>query len=179
MSAQLSEFARSLNVETAFTVLAVAKKLKAAGKDVVELEIGDSPFNSTASAIQSGLQAIHDNQSHYCPSPGIPEFREAAATFLKNEFSIPVAAENIAVGPGAKVFEQFFCEAFLGPGDGCLVRSGYRQACVASWRRIVESATSPTRHIGANQPHTARVIRRRVRGPLPGVREWRSARPCR
>ena len=123
MSAQLSEFARSLNVETAFTVLAVAKKLKAAGKDVVELEIGDSPFNSTASAIQSGLQAIHDNQSHYCPSPGIPEFRESAAKFLKNEFSIPVAAENIAVGPGAKVFEQFFCEAFLGPGDGCLVFS--------------------------------------------------------
>ena len=123
MSAQLSEFARSLNVETAFTVLAVAKKLKAAGKGVVELEIGDSPFNSTASAIRSGLQAIHDNQSHYCPSPGIPEFREAAAKFLKNEFSIPAAAENIAVGPGAKVFEQFFCEAFLGPGDGCLVFS--------------------------------------------------------
>ena len=56
MTALLSEFAKSLNVETAFTVLAVAKKLKAAGKDVVELEIGDSPFNSTASAIQSGLR---------------------------------------------------------------------------------------------------------------------------
>jgi aspartate aminotransferase len=123
MVAQLSEFARSLNVETAFTVLAVAKKLKAAGKDVVELEIGDSPFNSTASAIESGLQAIRDNQSHYCPSPGLPEFREAAATFLSSEFSIPVAAGNIAVGPGAKVFEQFFCEAFLNPGDGCLVFS--------------------------------------------------------
>ncbi|TWW08476.1 hypothetical protein E3A20_23940 [Planctomyces bekefii] len=38
MSVQLSEFAKSLNVETAFTVLAAAKKLKAAGKDVVELE---------------------------------------------------------------------------------------------------------------------------------------------
>ncbi len=123
MPVQLSEFARSLNVETAFTVLAVARKLKAAGKDVVELEIGDSPFNSTASAIQSGLQAIHDNQSHYCPSPGLPEFRESAAKFLKNEFTIPVAAENIAVGPGAKVFEQFFCEAFLNPGDACLIFS--------------------------------------------------------
>ncbi len=125
MSAQLSEFARSLNVETAFTVLAAARKLKAAGKDVVELEIGDSPFNSTESARQSGLQAIHDNQSHYCPSPGLPEFREAAARFLKTEFQIPAATENIAVGPGAKVFEQFFCEAFLNPGDGCLVFSPY------------------------------------------------------
>ncbi|MFN9719389.1 MAG: pyridoxal phosphate-dependent aminotransferase [Planctomycetota bacterium] len=123
MPVQLSDFARSLNVETAFTVLAVARKLKAAGKDVVELEIGDSPFNSTASAIQSGLKAIHDNQSHYCPSPGLPEFRDSAAKFLSREFSIRVAAENIAVGPGAKVFEQFFCEAFLNPGDGCLVFS--------------------------------------------------------
>lgn len=123
MSAQLSGFAKSLNVETAFTVLAAARKLKATGKDVVELEIGDSPFNSTASAIQSGLQAIHDNQSHYCPSPGLPEFRETAARFLTSEFSIPAAAGNIAVGPGAKVFEQFFCEAFLDANDGCLVFS--------------------------------------------------------
>ena len=125
MSAQLSEFARSLNVETAFTVLAAAKKLKATGKDVVELEIGDSPFNSTESARQSGLQAIHDNQSHYCPSPGLPEFREAAAKFVNAEFAIPASSDNIAVGPGAKVFEQFFCEAFLGPRDGCLVFNPY------------------------------------------------------
>ncbi|MGB0739827.1 MAG: pyridoxal phosphate-dependent aminotransferase [Planctomycetaceae bacterium] len=123
MAVALSEFARSLSVETAFTVLAAAKKLKAAGKDVVELEIGDSPFNSTSAAVQSGLQAIRDNQSHYCPSPGIPEFREAAAEFLTHEFSIPAAADQIAVGPGAKIFEQFFCEAFLNPGDGCLVFS--------------------------------------------------------
>ncbi|MFZ9088601.1 MAG: pyridoxal phosphate-dependent aminotransferase [Planctomycetaceae bacterium] len=123
MAVALSEFARSLSVETAFTVLAAAKKLKAAGKDVVELEIGDSPFNSTSAAVQSGLQAIRENQSHYCPSPGIPEFREAAAEFLTREFSIPAAADQIAVGPGAKIFEQFFCEAFLNPGDGCLVFS--------------------------------------------------------
>jgi aspartate aminotransferase len=125
MSAVLSEFAKSLNVETAFTVLAAARRLKAQGKDVVELEIGDSPFNSTESARQSGLQAIHDNQSHYCPSPGLPEFREAAAKFVATEFAIPATGANVAVAPGAKVFEQFFCEAFLNPGDGCLVFSPY------------------------------------------------------
>ena len=123
MTALLSSFACSLNVEAAFTVLAAAKKLKAAGKDVVELEIGDSPFPSTQSARQSGLLAIQNNQSHYCASQGLPEFREAAARFVKSEFAIPAAAENIVVGPGAKVFEQFFCEAFLGPDDGCLLFS--------------------------------------------------------
>lgn len=125
MSAQLSQFTKSLTVETAFSVLAIAKELKAKGKDVVELEIGDSPFDSTASAKATGTQAIANNQSHYCPSPGLPEFRAAAAKFVKEEFGIPAEAKNVVVGPGAKVFEQFFCEAFLDPNDGVLVFSPY------------------------------------------------------
>lgn len=125
MSASLSQFAQSLTVETAFTVLAKAKTLQAGGKDVVELEIGDSPFESTASAKATGIEAIQQNQSHYCPSPGLPQFREAAANFVKEEFGVPATAENIIVAPGAKIFEQYFCEAFLNPGDGVLVFSPY------------------------------------------------------
>ena len=125
MAARLSDFAQSLTVETAFTVLAIAKQLKANGKDVVELEIGDSPFDSTAAARSGGIEAIEANQSHYCPSPGIPQFRAAAADFVRTEFGVPAQAENVVAGPGAKVFEQFFCEAFLNPGDGVLVFSPY------------------------------------------------------
>ena len=123
MPVSLSSFARSLSVESAFSVLAIAKALKAQGKDVVELEIGDSPFETPAAAKSSGVEAIQANQTHYCPSPGLPEFRAAAAAFVKEEFGIPAAAENITVGPGAKVFEQYFCEAFLEPNDGVLVFS--------------------------------------------------------
>jgi aspartate aminotransferase len=125
MSATLSQFAQSLKVETAFSVLAIARELKAQGKDVVELEIGDSPFESTSSAKRAGIEAIEQNQTHYCPSPGIPEFRKAAAEFVRSEFNIPAQAENIVAGPGAKPFEQFFCEAFLNPGDGVLVFGPY------------------------------------------------------
>ena len=123
MAVQLSSFARSLSVETAFSVLAIAKALKAQGKDVIELEIGDSPFETPPAAKASGISAIQANQSHYCPSPGLPEFRAAAAAFVKEEFGIPAGPENIAVGPGAKIFEQYFCEAFLEPGDSVLVFS--------------------------------------------------------
>ncbi|HUQ70335.1 MAG TPA: aminotransferase class I/II-fold pyridoxal phosphate-dependent enzyme, partial [Planctomycetaceae bacterium] len=123
MPLQLSDFAKSLTVETAFSVLAIAKQLKAAGKDVVELEIGDSPFESTAAAKSTGIDAIKDNQSHYCPSPGLPVFREAAAKFVRDEFGIPAESKNVVVAPGAKVFEQYFCEAFVNPGDGVLVFS--------------------------------------------------------
>lgn len=135
MTAQFSDFAQSLTVETAFTVLAAAKALKAGGKDVVELEIGDSPFNSTASAKSSGVAAIEANHSHYCPSPGLPEFREAAAKFVSREFNIPATKDNIVVGPGAKIFEQFFCEAFLNPGDGVLVFSPHFPTYVPNIQR--------------------------------------------
>jgi aspartate aminotransferase len=125
VTVELSTFAQSLTAETAFTVLATAKQLQAAGKDVVELEIGDSPFNSAAPAKAAGIQAIEQNQTRYCPSPGLPEFREAAARLVRDEFGVPAERENVVVAPGAKVFEQFFCEAFLSPGDGVLVFSPY------------------------------------------------------
>ena len=47
---RLSSLAKNLTAETAFTVLALARTLQARGKDVVELEIGDSPFPSTPNA---------------------------------------------------------------------------------------------------------------------------------
>jgi aspartate aminotransferase len=158
VAVQLSDFARSLTVETAFTVLGLAKALKAQGKDVVELEIGDSPFDSTAAARAGGVRAIENNQSHYCPSPGIPEFRQAAAEFVRNEFGIPANAENIVAGPGAKVFEQFFCEAFLNPGDGVLVFSPYFPTYIPNiLRRGARPVMVPLRQAHEFRPDVADI----------------------
>src|SRR5208283_1701999 len=96
-SVSLSQFARGLSTETAFDVLAVAKRLKAQGKDVIELQIGDSPFNSTASAIEAGLKAIKDNQSHYCPSMGLMSFRDTVAATYQKEYGITIRVENVVV----------------------------------------------------------------------------------
>ena len=160
MSATLSNFARSLSVETAFTVLAVARTLKAQGKDVVELEIGDSPFDTTSQAKASGVRAIEQNQSHYCPSPGLPEFRAAAARFVKSEFNIPAATENIVVGPGAKVFEQFFCEAFLEPDDGVLVFSPLFPTYIPTVeRRGARVSLVPLRQSNQFRPEIAEIER--------------------
>lgn len=123
MSTQLptyTSFARGLTGETAFDVLAVAKKLKAGGKDVIELQIGDSPFSSTRSALAAGTKAIADGQTRYCPSMGLPQFREVIAETVRKEFNVPATPDNVVVGPGAKVFEQFFCELFVEPGDEVL-----------------------------------------------------------
>jgi aspartate aminotransferase len=118
-----SDFASSVTAETAFTVLAVARQLAAGGKRVIELEIGDSPFPTTSAAIEAGIQAIRDGHCHYGPSTGLPEFRQAAADYVNREYGLETTADNIVAGPGAKNFEQLFCEAFLNPGDGVLVFS--------------------------------------------------------
>ena len=75
----MSKFAQGLTTETAFDVLAVAKRLKAKGKDVIELQIGDSPFPTTKHAKQAGMGGIECNATHYCASLGWPAFRETVA----------------------------------------------------------------------------------------------------
>ena len=120
-SPYLSTFARGLTAETAFDVLAVARRLKATGKDVIELQIGDSPYPSAHAAIEAGIAAIKAGQTHYCPSMGLPEFRESLAQLVRREFQIPATAANVVVAPGAKPFEQFFCELFLEQGDEVLI----------------------------------------------------------
>lgn len=123
MSASFSTFASIVQGETAFTVLAAAKKLIAAGKDVIELEIGDSPFPTSPSALDAGVAAIQSGETRYGPSLGLPEFRAAAAAYVNREYGLSAAAENVIAGPGAKIFEQFFCEAFVNPDDGVLIFS--------------------------------------------------------
>lgn len=123
MTVRFSKLVETLEVEAAFLVLARVRELQAAGKDVVELEIGDSPFPTTTHAHRAGIQAIQDGQTRYCASPGLSVLRQAAADLLRDEFQVPATADGVTIGPGAKIFEQLFCEAFLEPGDGVLVFS--------------------------------------------------------
>src|SRR5262245_20745563 len=125
MPVTFSDFAAQLSVESAFTVLAVARRLKAAGKDVIELEIGDSPFPATAAAKRAGIAAIGADQSHYCPSAGLPELRQAAAEYVNANYGLAVTAANVVPGQGGKIFETLFCQAVLNPGDGVLVFAPY------------------------------------------------------
>ena len=153
MSLTFSTFSSQLEVETAFSVLAVAKQLKASGKTVIELEIGDSPYESTSSAKDAGIKAIQDNQTHYCPSPGLPEVRAGIARFVQAELDVPLTAENIVVGHGAKIFEQFFCEAILNPGDGALVFSPYFPTYLPNiLRRDARMITSALKQENAFRP---------------------------
>ncbi|MGE0157993.1 MAG: pyridoxal phosphate-dependent aminotransferase [Gemmatimonadales bacterium] len=170
MTIPFSDFAASLEVETAFSVLAVAKRLKAAGKDVVELEIGDSPFPTPAVAIEAARRAIDEGQTRYGPSLGLPELREAAAAYVKREYGLQVGPQNVVAGPGAKNFEQLFCEAFLNPGDGVLVFSPhfptYPPNIQRRGARIVLARLDPARDFRPDPEAVRRFVRD---DPSPGA----------
>jgi aspartate aminotransferase len=166
--ARLSALVRNLTAETAFTVLALARALKAQDKDVVELEIGDSPFPSTPHAKRAGILAIEENQTGYCPSLGLPEFRMAAAQFVSAEFGYTVTAEHIVVGSGAKPFEQFFAEAVLDPGDGVLIFSPQFPTYVPNLeRRQARAVLAPLRVERAFRPDAEDVRRFLATDPQP------------
>jgi aspartate aminotransferase len=170
MTIPFSDFAASLEVETAFSVLAVAKRLKAAGKDVIELEIGDSPFPTPAAAIEAARRAIDEGQTRYGPSLGLPEFRAAAAKYVGREYGLDVTADNVVAGPGAKNFEQLFCEAFLNPGDGVLVFSPhfptYPPNIQRRGARIVLAKLDPARDFRPDPEAVSRFV---AEDPSPGA----------
>ncbi len=165
---RLSVLSRNLSAETAFTVLALARALKAQGKDVVELEIGDSPFPSTPHAKAAGIRAIEENQTGYCPSLGLPTLREAAAAFVTAEFGYSASAENIVVASGAKPFEQYFAEALLDPGDGVLVFSPQFPTYIPNLeRRQARVVLAPLRVEHAFRPRAEDVQRFLATDPRP------------
>jgi len=170
MTIPFSDFASSVRVETAFSVLAVAKRLKSEGKDVIELEIGDSPFPTPPAAVEAAFRAIRDGHTRYAPSLGIAELRAAAAEYVSQEYGLRVGPEHVVAGPGAKNFELLFCEAFLNPGDGVLVFSPhfptYPPNIERRRARVVLSKLEAARDF---RPDPAEVRRFLAEDPSPGA----------
>ena len=106
-----------LGTETAFEVLARAKALEATGKRVIHLEIGEPDFDTAPHIVEAAAKALRDGQTHYCPAPGIPALREAAANHLTSHRGIDVHPDSIVVTPGAKPFLFFGVLATCNPGD--------------------------------------------------------------
>ena len=106
-----------LGTETAFEVLARAKALEATGKRVIHLEIGEPDFDTAPHIVEAATKALRDGQTHYCPAPGIPALREAAANHLTAHRGIDVHPDSIVVTPGAKPFLFFGILATCNPGD--------------------------------------------------------------
>ncbi len=111
---------KKLGTETAFEVLAKAKALEKQGKDVVHLEIGEPDFDTPKNIKEAAVKALYSGYTHYTPSAGIPELREAIAEHISKTRGIEVDPEEVVVTPGAKPIMFFSILACVNPGEEVL-----------------------------------------------------------
>ena len=105
-----------LGTETAFEVLLAARKLEAQGRNIVHLEIGEPDFDTPANIIEAACQALHQGQTHYTPSAGIPQLREAVAQHIGERRNIQVHPDQVVITPGGKPIMFFVILALAEPG---------------------------------------------------------------
>ncbi|HLW88790.1 MAG TPA: pyridoxal phosphate-dependent aminotransferase [Terriglobales bacterium] len=106
-----------LGTETAFEVLNKAKALERQGKDIVHLEIGEPDFDTPKNVVEAGIDALRKGWTHYGPSAGLPELRQAIAEDVSRSRGVKVTAEEVVVVPGGKPIIFFTLLALADVGD--------------------------------------------------------------
>ena len=114
---KLAERMNRIGVETAFEVLVRARALEAQGRDIIHLEIGEPDFDTPRHIVEAGKQALDQGWTHYGPTQGLPELREAIASYICRTRGIRVGAEHVCVVPGGKPIIFFPLMALVEPGD--------------------------------------------------------------
>ncbi|MCX5975779.1 MAG: pyridoxal phosphate-dependent aminotransferase [Coprothermobacterota bacterium] len=117
MSSVLAKRIDLLMTESAFEVLAKARKLEAQGRSVIHLEIGEPDFDTPQHIKDAAVRALADGYTHYPPTAGLPQVRQAVAEYVARSRAIPVAAEEVIITPGAKPILFFLPLACLESGD--------------------------------------------------------------
>jgi len=122
MSPSASSRALLVGAETAFTILARARELEAQGRKVIHLELGEPDFDTPEHIKQAAIEALLRGETHYTPTPGIPELRQAIASTVKRDLKIDVSwRDNVLVTVGGKEAILVGLAAILEPGDEVIV----------------------------------------------------------
>jgi aspartate/methionine/tyrosine aminotransferase len=106
-----------IGVETAFEVLVRARALEAQGKSIIHLEIGEPDFETPRHIVNAAKDALDQGWTHYGPTQGLPELRDAIASYICRTRNISVDASNVCVVPGGKPIIFFPMLALIEDGD--------------------------------------------------------------
>lgn len=114
---RLAERMQRIGVESAFEVLVRARQLEAQGRSIIHLEIGEPDFPTPAHIVAAAKQALDEGWTHYGPTQGLPELREAIAAEISRTRGVPAGPQHVCVTPGGKPIIFFPMIALLEPGD--------------------------------------------------------------
>lgn len=117
MAVQLAKRMQRLGTETAFEVLARAKALEAQGRSVIHLEIGEPDFDTPKNIVDAGVRALQEGATHYGPSAGLAQAREAFAQHFSKDRGVNVTPEQFVITPGAKPILYFIITALVDEGE--------------------------------------------------------------
>ena len=106
-----------IGVESAFDVLLRARALEAQGRSVIHLELGEPDFPTPPHIVEAAKKALDEGWTHYGPTPGLPELREAIAANVSQTRGIAVGPQHVSVVPGGKPIIFFTLMALLEPDD--------------------------------------------------------------
>jgi aspartate aminotransferase len=106
-----------LGTETAFEVLVRARALERQGRNIIHLEIGEPDMDTPINVVEAGVNALREGFTHYGPSAGLPDLREAIANDVAKSRGISVDADEVVVVPGGKPIIFFLMLALVEEGD--------------------------------------------------------------
>jgi aspartate aminotransferase len=121
----LSDRINSLPVSQTLAMAAKARELKAAGKDIISLSLGEPDFNTPDFIKDAAIEAINQNYSSYTPVDGYVELKEAICTKFKRDNNLEYAPNQIVVSTGAKQSIANIAQVLLNPGDEVLLPGPY------------------------------------------------------
>jgi aspartate aminotransferase len=111
----------SIHESTTLKISATAKKLTASGLDIIDMGVGEPDFDTPKHIVEAGCNSIRMGETHYAPTGGIPELRQAIAEKLSRENLILSTAEDVIVTPGAKMAVFAAIQALLQEGEECIL----------------------------------------------------------
>jgi len=122
---QLSERINKLSTSQTLAMAALARELKAQGKDIISLSLGEPDFNTPDFIKEAAIKAIHENYSTYTPVDGYAELKEAISLKFKRDNNLTYKPSQIVVSTGAKQSLFNACQVLLNPGDECILPAPY------------------------------------------------------
>lgn len=125
MKQLLSDRINSLPVSQTLAMAAKTRELRAEGKDIIGLSLGEPDFNTPDFIKDAAIEAINENYNTYTPVDGYVELKEAICTKFKRDNGLDYKPNQIVVSTGAKQSIANIAQVLLNPGDEILLPAPY------------------------------------------------------
>jgi len=122
---KLADRVSQLQTPANIALSAKAQELKAQGKDILNLSLGEPDFPTPTHICEAAKKAITEGFTRYTAVPGIPELRAAVAGYFNSLYNAGAGPEHIVVSNGGKQSIYNIFQALLNPGDHVLIPAPY------------------------------------------------------